>query len=213
MLGLYLHAKHALSRCNSKEKWGEYAGNGGGSHIVYIGQTHMQRWKGTNSQFSKNPPIMSTCLLMVTCLRAPMQMVNKNLYVLLYAPLRFWAFHSPTAVTHPGMLLNGVGTPSLTTMISHWKQVPTVTSWLFTVRVDSPAPPWGMKGPVVLVGAIVILVIVASPVTSQFGRKAVLLNWHVTVNMVGTGWFSQNDTLCELLLYPTRRKQAHTDFQ
>ena len=174
----------------------------------------MRRWKGTNYQFSKN-----------LC-HSEYMLANGNVHVgshangsqkllctPLYAQLHFWAFHSPTAVTHPGMLLNGVGTPSLTTMISHWKQVPTVTSWLFTVRVDSLTPPRAIKGPVVIVGAIVRLVIEASPVTSQFGRKEVLLNWHVTVNMTGTGWFSQKDTFCGLLLYPTRCKHAHTDFQ
>ena len=42
MLGLYFHAKPALSRRNSKEKWGEIRRqriDGGGSHIVYIEHT------------------------------------------------------------------------------------------------------------------------------------------------------------------------------
>ena len=128
----------------------------------------------------------------------------------LSALLYFCAFHSPTGVTHPWLLLK---LPLPIVEITHWKQVVAVTSWLLTVRVDSPTPPgralpWGMKGPLVTSGVIVWSDIEASPVTSQFGRTMVLLYWHVTVNTVGTVWFSQTSTFQGSLVYPTCMEQC-----
>ena len=134
----------------------------------------------------------------------------KSVCTPLSALLYFCAFHSPTAVTHPWLLLK---LPPPRVEITHWKQVVAVTSWLLTVRVDSITPPgrglpWGMKGPLVTSGVMIVgSDIEASPVTSQFGRRMVLLYWHVTVNMVGTGWFSQKDIFRGSLVYPTCMEQ------
>ena len=141
-----------------------------------------------------------------------MQIVNKSVCTPLSALLYFCAFHLPTAVTHPWLLLKF---PPPRVEITHWKQVVAVTSWLLTVRVDSPTPPgralpWGMKGPLVTSGLIVRLGIVTSPVTCQFGRTMVMLYWHVTVNVVWTGWFSQKGTFWGSLVYPTCMKQKYT---
>ena len=136
----------------------------------------------------------------------------KSVCTPLSALLYFCAFHSPTAVTHPWLLLK---LPPPRVEITHWKQVVAVTSWLLTVRVDSAtlpgrALPWGMKGPLVTLGLIVWSDIEASPVTSQLGRKEVLLYWHVTLNMVGTGWLSQKDTFWGSMAYPTCMEQKYT---
>ena len=136
----------------------------------------------------------------------------KSVCTPLSALLYFCAFHSPTAVTHPWLLLK---LPPPIVEITHWKQVVAVTSWLLTVRVDSPTPPgralpWEMKGPLVTSELIYRLDIEASPVTSQFGRTMVLLNWHVTVNMIGAGWLPQNGTFWGSLVYPTCMEQMYT---
>ena len=136
----------------------------------------------------------------------------KSVCTPLSAPLYFCAFHSPTAVTHPWLLLK---LPPPRVEITHWKQVVAVTSWLLTVRVDSATPPgralpWVMKGPLVSPGLINRSDIEASPVTSQVGRTMLLLYWHVTVNMVGTGWFSQKGTFWGSMVYPTCMEQKDT---
>ena len=120
-------------------------------------------------------------------------------------------YHSPTAVTHPCLLLN---TPLLAA-ISHWKHVPSLTSGLVTLRVDTVIPncpmtsAWGKKGGIGIVGAIVRFDIVASPVTSQLGRNTVLLYWQVTMNAVGGRSFLQNGTSWgSVLLYPTWRERS-----
>ena len=140
----------------------------------------------------------------------------KSVCTLLSALLSFCAFHSPTAVTHPCLLLM---LPPPRVEIIHWKQVAAVTSWVLTLRVDSSTSPgrallWGMKGPLVTLGLSVRLDIEASPVTSQVGEMMVLLYWHVIVNMVGTSWFSQKDTFRGPVVYPTCMEQCtHTDVQ
>ena len=134
----------------------------------------------------------------------------------LYTYLAYWChgpnmYHSPTAVTQPCLLLN---TPLLVA-ISHWKHVPSLTSGLVTLRVDTVIPScpmnsaWGKKGGIRIVGRIVRSDIVASPVTSQRGRKRVLLYWHVTLNAVGGGSFLQKGTSWgSVLLYPTWRERS-----
>ena len=172
------------------------------------------KWKWSIN-FLRTIIIMSTYLLAIMCLWALMQIVNeKCMYSSLCTILYFCPFHSPTAVTHPCLLLK---LPPPRVEITHWKQVAAVTSWLLTVRVVSATPPgsalpWRMKGPLVIPGMIVWSGIEASPITSQFGRKEVVLYWHVTLNMVGTGWLSQKGTF-RGSRYPTCMEQMYAHVQ